>query len=135
MKVDMDEEMRAYKFRKTEESKASLSQWLLLIFLGVFLGNTASFGLERAVLYWEIKQVALAATAVMEESTRKIAIQSTEQRKIREEQAKRRQIENQQKQAGLRPLPPSHGRVRGVRGMHEGMPHPEVRNEERHGAL
>ena len=98
----MDEDMRAYKLRKTEESKASLSQWLLIISLGVFLGNTASFGLERAVLYWELKQVALATTAAIEESTRKRAIQSAEQRKIRAAQAKQRQIQTQQKQAGLR---------------------------------
>jgi hypothetical protein len=102
MNVNMDEDIRAYKLREIEKSKASLSQWLLIISLGVFLGNAASFGLERAILYWELKQVALAASIAMEESTRKLEIQSSEQRKIREVEAKQRAIQTQKKQAGLR---------------------------------
>jgi hypothetical protein len=102
MKASMDDEVLAYQMRKADESKASLTQWLLIISLGVFLGNAASFGLERAVLYWDLKQVALATTAAIEESTRKRAIQSAEQKKIRDAQAKQRQIQTQKKQAGLR---------------------------------
>jgi uncharacterized protein YaiL (DUF2058 family) len=120
MKVNMDEEMVAYQLRKAEESRPSGVKWLLIIALGVFLGNAASFGLERAVLYWELKQVALAATASMElisrnmTETRKIRDQqSAQQRKMMEEQRnikaaqeKQRQIQRQnqqqQKQAGYR---------------------------------
>lgn len=98
----MDDEILAYQLRKEEKSKPSMTQWLIIIILGVFIGNTASFGLERAVLYWELKQVAMAATAAMEESTRNMAIESAKRRKVSEAQTKQRQIQFQKKKAGLR---------------------------------
>jgi hypothetical protein len=109
MKVNMDEEMVAYQLRKAEESRPSGVKWVIVIALGVFLGNAASFGLERAVLYWELKQVALAATASMEQMSRNMAEtrkirdqQSAQQRKVMAAQEKQRQIKQQQKQAGYR---------------------------------
>jgi hypothetical protein len=54
------------------------------------------------VLYWELKQVAMAATAAMEESTRNMAIESAKRRKVSEAQAKQRQIQFQKKRSGLR---------------------------------
>ena len=40
-----------------------------------------------------------------------------------------------EEQAHLRAMPPRHGRVRGLRGLHEGLPHTEVRHALRHEAL
>jgi len=109
MNVDMEEEMIAYQLRKAEESKPSGLKWLLVIALGVFLGNSASFGLERAVLYWELKQVAIAATAAMEQTSRNMAAtrkvqeaRAMEQRKMMAAKAKQQKLELQQKQAGYR---------------------------------
>jgi len=105
----MEEEMIAYQLRKSEGSKPSGLKWLLIIALGVFLGNVASFGVERAVLYWELKQVAIAATAAIEQTSRNMAAtrkvqeaRAAEQRKVMAVQAKKRQNELQQKQASYR---------------------------------
>lgn len=105
----MDEEMLAYQLRKAEESRPSDIQWLIIIALGVFLGNAASFGLEKAVFYWELQQVTTAATKVMEDTNRQMAInrqlneaKQAEQRKILVEQERQRQIENEKRSAGYR---------------------------------
>jgi len=105
----MEEEKIAYQLRKAEESKPSGLKWLLVIAVGVFLGNAAFFGLERAILYWEIKQVAIAATAIMDQSSRNIAATKkaqeariAEKRKVMAAQAKQQKIELQQKQVGYR---------------------------------
>jgi len=67
-----------------------MMQWLMIVALGV----------DRALLYWGLEQVAIAASAAMRASAKK----SAEQRKITNEQAQRRQIESNQKQAALRQL-------------------------------
>lgn len=56
-----------------------------------------ALGVERALLYWELEQVAI---ATMRASAKK----SAEQRKITNEQAQRRQIGSNQKLAALRQL-------------------------------
>ncbi len=109
MNIDMDEEMRAYQLRNLIDSRPSLAHWLFIISFGVFLGNVASFGLERAVLYWELKQVSIAATAALEQTNRNFdsarkaqAAKLAEQNKLRLIQDQDRQFKQEQKQAGLR---------------------------------
>ncbi len=103
MKINIDEDVRAYQLRKSEEkSDQSGLKWFFIIAFGVFVGNSASFGLERAVLYWELSQVVKATSAAMAETSRNIAIKSAEQRKISEAQARQRQIEQDKKRAGYR---------------------------------
>jgi len=102
MKMNMDEEILAYKLRKAEQANQSGWKWFFIIAFGVFIGNSASFGLERAVLYWELQQVAKAASAAMAETNRNMAIRSAEQKKISEAQAKQRQMELDKKRSGYR---------------------------------
>ena len=105
----MEDEMIAHQLRRNEKSKPSSLKWVLVIALGVFIGNVMSFGLERAVLYWELKQVAIAATTALEQTSRNMAAsrkaqeaRAAEQRKVVAEKAKQQRIELQQKQAGYR---------------------------------
>jgi DNA-directed RNA polymerase subunit M/transcription elongation factor TFIIS len=109
MKVNMDDEILAYQLRKAEQANQSGLKWFFIIAFGVFIGNSASFGLERAVLYWELQQVAKAASAALEETNRQAAIdrknrdaQLAIQRKVQAEKDKQRQIELNQKRAGFR---------------------------------
>jgi hypothetical protein len=109
MKANMDDEILAYQLRKEEKPSHSMTQWLIIIALGVFIGNMATFGVEKAVFYWELKQVGLAASAAMKESNEKMLAQrrimeanSAERKRAIDEKNKIRQIQNEQKQAGLR---------------------------------
>ena len=96
---NMDEDIRAYQLRKThQDSKPSMGAWILVIAFGVFLGNMASYGVEKGVQYWEFYQLAKA----LEMETQKMSEKRAVQQKLNEAQAKQSQIENQNKSAALR---------------------------------
>ncbi len=116
MNIDMDEELREYQTHKIKESRPSLMQWLFIITLGVFLGNIASFGVEKAVLYMELKAVSLAmkeSTIKMNKTIERREAKLASQRKVQEENAfeqkrtlalqnRQHQIKQEQKQAAFR---------------------------------
>lgn len=102
MKINIDEEMSAYQLRKVESSKPSMGAWLIVIVIGVFLGNMASWSAQRGIDYVLIQQA-------IKEASKQAAIQSQvtnarlqEQRQLSAAKAKQRNIELQKKQAGLR---------------------------------
>lgn len=98
MEIKMDRDANAQRRWKSNDNRPNLFQWLLIISLGVFIGNIATMGVERAITYWEIYQVAKA----MEAETAKMKLKMYEQGKINRENARIREIENQQKHAALR---------------------------------
>lgn len=98
MEVKMDPDVKAQRGWQSNERKPNLFQWLLIISLGVFIGNIATIGVERAITYWEIYQVAKS----LEAETEKMKLRMDEQGKINRENARIREIENQQKHAALR---------------------------------
>ena len=98
----MDEEMSAYQLRKVESSKPSMGAWLIVIVIGVFIGNMASWSAQRGIDYVLVQ-------GAIKELNKKAAVQSQinnarlqEQRKLSALKAKQRNIELQKKQAGLR---------------------------------
>lgn len=98
MEVKMDPDAKAQRGWQFQERRPNLFQWLLIISLGVFIGNIATLGVERAVNYWEVYQL----TKSMEAETEKMKSIMDAQQKMHHEQARLRDIENQKKQAALR---------------------------------
>ncbi|MFW5451384.1 MAG: hypothetical protein ACKE9I_07275 [Methylophagaceae bacterium] len=102
MKVNMDEEMLAYQLRKNQEEKPSMGQWIIIIALGIFIGNMGSWGSQRAIDNWLLQQA-------IEDINKQTSIQKQinnerleKQQKLSAEQAKKRHIDLQKKQAGFR---------------------------------
>lgn len=109
MNVDMEHESLSYQLRKERQNNNSGFKWFLIIFLGVFLGNSASIGVERLILYWELNQIAKASTAALNELSRQSALDRkqrelnlAQQRKLQAEREKERQIQLNQKSAAFR---------------------------------
>lgn len=98
MEVKMDPDVKAQRGWQSPERRPNLFQWLLIISLGVFIGNIATLSVERAVNYWEVYQFAKS----LEAETEKMKSTMDAQQKIYREQARLREIKNQKKQAALR---------------------------------
>ncbi|MDH3354279.1 MAG: hypothetical protein OEL79_03560 [Chromatiales bacterium] len=104
------------ELRYIERSRASSWRWVIIIAAGVFIGNIASFSIEKAVQYWEWNQVGnffKAETQKMQIQSQKSKFEESailksqqikleQQRKQLEAQTKQRQYQLQQKQQGLR---------------------------------
>lgn len=109
MKTSMDDEIRAYQLRKAEESRPSLGQWLIIIALGVFLGNLALFGVWKTVEYWEVQQAIKEMNIVTQKLSDDAAAQREvnkmkmeEQRRLQAIQEKQQQLQIQQRKDRLR---------------------------------
>lgn len=98
MEVKMDADAKAQRSWHPQDKRPNLFQWLLIISLGVFIGNIATLGVERAVTYWEIYQVAKAVEA----ETEQMKLRMDAQQLINRERSKLREIEIQNKQAAIR---------------------------------
>lgn len=98
MQVKMHADAKAQRKWQPQAKKPNLIQWLLVISFGVFIGNVATIGVERAISYWEIYQIAKS----IESETEKMKLRMDAQGKINREQVRIRDIENQKRQAGLR---------------------------------
>lgn len=78
------------------------TRWVLIIAFGIFLGNTLSLGLERAVTYWEIRQVAMAAKEAVQRSSAERAVQLEADRKAQAARLEQQRIESATKRDGYR---------------------------------
>lgn len=99
MKIEMDNERSVYHARKEEpkpsrpkkeQSKPSGFKWVLIIALGVFIGNTISFGFEKAAQYLNLSGQTVANTTSSVQPSQKI----TPLTKLQEIKAKEQQKQN-----------------------------------------
>jgi len=100
--IDMDDDIRSNRSKFQSEQRTSMSKWVLIITIGVFLGTMASWATQKGI---ELLMVKIAIS----EMNKQAAIQSEITQKRLEDQkrknavlARERQIENEKKQAGFR---------------------------------
>jgi hypothetical protein len=79
-----------------------MSQWLLVIVLGVFIANMLSWGAQRGIDYLVAKEMLRQASEEIAEMNERTQTRLAEQKRINAIQAEERALERQERQAGLR---------------------------------
>lgn len=102
MNINMDDDIRSNRGKFQSEQRTSMSKWVLIITIGVFLGTMASWATQKGI---ELLMINIA----LNEMNKRVAIESDiTQRRLEEQRekstalAKKRTIENEKKQAGFR---------------------------------
>ncbi|WP_438971525.1 hypothetical protein [Methylophaga sp.] len=102
MNINMDDDIRSNRSKFQSEQRTSMSKWVLIITIGVFLGTMASWATQKGI---ELLMVKIAISEMNKKVARQNEITQKrleEQRRQSAAQAQQRKLENEQKQAGYR---------------------------------
>ena len=103
MNINLDDDLKQSRIRPIHDnSRPSMSQWLLVIVLGVFIANMLSWGAQRGIDYLVAKEMLRQASEEIAEMNERTQARLAEQKRINAIQAEERALERQERQAGLR---------------------------------
>lgn len=104
MDVKLDDDIRANRARFQTETRQSLSpwSWVLIIAVGVYLGNMATWASQKSVDYLLLRMALIELNKLAAEQNERIQKTLTEQSRVNATSVQNRQIENERRRAGLR---------------------------------
>src|SRR6056297_2324664 len=94
MNINLDDDLKKSRMRPIQDStRPSMSQWLLVIILGVFIANMLSWGAQRGIEYLVAKKMLRHANEEIAEMNARTQARLAEQKRINAIKAEKRELE------------------------------------------